>query len=99
MRSFVRQMVIAVSIVALGTGLGGMMPVSPAPADPLPPVGVSPRGDRPAERSVCRAAPWPYRPGVCLVSADGQPVADVRFVTVETRIDGNASALVTLMDH
>ncbi|WP_075214839.1 hypothetical protein [Mongoliimonas terrestris] len=96
MRSLFRQLAIAVSIVAIGTLVGGMMPVSPATPDPAPVVGVSPRGDRPVERSVCRTAPWPYRPGVCLTAADGRPVADVRFVTVETRIGDDASALVAL---
>ncbi|WP_181706146.1 hypothetical protein [Chthonobacter rhizosphaerae] len=101
--AFLRQAAIASFIVAVGTGLAGMVPpthavtaTAEAAATP-PPLTEAPRGDLPEAASVCRTSQWPYRPAECLHRADGRRVAPVRWVTVETRVGEEASALVAVV--
>lgn len=52
------------------------------------------KGDLLLASAGCDAATWPYLPAECLTAADGAPVADVRWVTVERRDEDNVSTLI-----
>ena len=100
-RSFIRQAALAVSTVALGLALAGMVPV--LARQPAPKAGDEPRrvglpigdlGTTPAAGPSCALATWPYLPAECLHTADGSPVREVRWITIEARISDRESALI-----
>ncbi len=76
-------------VVAAAVVAGGMVPrvADRFAAVPTPAVA--------AEVDACAGAIYPYLPAECLTSADGSPVPEVRWITIETRIGDNESALTT----
>jgi hypothetical protein len=93
MKALAGKLLASVVVVGIGALVGGMVPM----------VGQSVAGSAPAVEpvvavgpSACEAAVYPYIPAECLHRADGAPVTDVRWITIETRVDGvNASVLTT----
>jgi hypothetical protein len=93
MKPIVRKLVASVVVIGIGAVVGGMVPKvgqsiasSAATVQPV----------ESADGSICDTAVYPWIPAECLRSADGRPVADVRWITAETRVDGeNTSVLVT----
>jgi hypothetical protein len=85
-----RTSVAAALIVSAAALFGSMVPgigMTVAPA-------VEENEEEVAMADLCRGAAWPYLPAECLRSADGSPVPEVRWVTVETRISENESMLL-----
>lgn len=90
LRPLFTKSISALLIVGIGALVGGMMPVgAPVPAADGSVVAVA------AEADACAKAVYPYLPAECLTRADGQPVEEVRWVTTETRLADNVSALTT----
>jgi hypothetical protein len=93
MNGFTGKLVASAFVLGVGALVGGMVPmvgqsVAGSAATVTPAVASAP--------SACEAAVYPYIPAECLYRADGSPVADVRWVTIETRVEGvNASVLTT----
>lgn len=93
MTPLARKAIASVFIIGVGAVVGGMVPM----------VGRSVAGSAPVveavvnvKPSVCETAVYPYIPAECLHTADGRTVEDVRWVTIETRVEGaNASVLTT----
>lgn len=85
-----RTSVIAGLIVALGGLVAGMEPGNGKTigAEALASAPAAPAGD------LCSGAAWPYLPAECLRSADGAPVPEVRWITIETRLSENESMLL-----
>jgi hypothetical protein len=91
-RSLLRNLVAAAAIVAAGTAVAGMLPMV---GNALPVVEeAAPPGFDAIAPDPCASAQYPYMPASCLRMADGTPAADVRWITFETRISHNESALV-----
>lgn len=96
LRSLSKQIVLAASVVAIGAGAASFIQgdaVGTAEANTTLPGLDSVRGDQREEPKGCALATWPYLPPECLKAASGEPVAPVRWVTVEVRVGENASAL------
>lgn len=90
-RSFKLQAAIAALAVGTVVMVVEMVPVSAGQSAGAALESQAPRGD--ARTPGCGAATWPYVPARCLRTADGGAVPEVRWITTQTRVGENATAL------
>ncbi|HUG61818.1 MAG TPA: hypothetical protein VMP03_08225 [Methylomirabilota bacterium] len=94
-KSLTRRIASTALVLGAGALLGGMVPMVGKSVVTSQAQGSSTVAAA-AEPDLCGRAVYPYLPAECLHRADGAPVQDVRWVTVESRVGQNESVLTTI---